>query len=315
MPISKNGKAYYTKEQYEIARYDSSALEYAQAQGYSLIRQGSYYTMAEHDSMIFTPRGNWFWNSRHVSGGALEFMIYYEGKTLTEAVLTLAYIGRKNLSLSGANVISDTYDDKKLRNAIKDVFTNGFHQINHYTGTYYPAINLVVVENGRHHLSAAMVKNSGSASLQICDLKKAYEVLKTDGAFWYLDGLRISSVPDARLAILYELARTKDALMLVDVDYSLAQYPVPQNINPLNAYREEHFRSNLLELELQIKKYQISQLRKEVPNEDTGDVQSLEDKMAALRKEFNDWIDFEGQQLLRFYEENPPSNHFPPSQY
>lgn len=90
MPISKNGKAYYTKEQYEIARYDSSALEYAQAQGYSLIRQGSYYTMAEHDSMIFTPRGNWFWNSRHVSGGALEFMIYYEGKTLTEAVLTLA---------------------------------------------------------------------------------------------------------------------------------------------------------------------------------------------------------------------------------
>lgn len=246
-------------------------------------------------------------------------MLYWgdtpENINFTIPAPTEAYIGRKNLSLSGANVISDTYDDKKLRNAIKDVFTNGFHQINHYTGTYYPAINLVVVENGRHHLSAAMVKNSGSASLQICDLKKAYEVLKTDGAFWYLDGLRISSVPDARLAILYELARTKDALMLVDVDYALAQYPVPQNINPLNAYREEHFRSNLLELELQIKKYQISQLRKEVPNEDTGDVQSLEDKMAALRKEFNDWIDFEGQQLLRFYEENPPSNHFPPSQY
>lgn len=89
-PISKNGKIYYTKEQYETAKYSSNALEYAQRQGYQLIRQGAYYTMKEHDSMVFTPNGSWFWNSRGVHGSALEFQIYYEGKPLTEAVLTLA---------------------------------------------------------------------------------------------------------------------------------------------------------------------------------------------------------------------------------
>lgn len=90
MPISKNGRPYYTKEQYEAARYNSSALEYARSQGYELVRQGAYYTMKEHDSMVFTPQGNWFWNSRGVHGTALEFQMYYENKTLTEAVLTLA---------------------------------------------------------------------------------------------------------------------------------------------------------------------------------------------------------------------------------
>lgn len=90
MPVSKNGKVYYTKEQYEAARYNSNALEYARSQGYDLVRQGAYYTMREHDSMVFTPQGTWFWNSRGIHGTALEFQMYYENKTLTDAVLTLA---------------------------------------------------------------------------------------------------------------------------------------------------------------------------------------------------------------------------------
>ncbi len=90
MPVSKNGKAYFTKEQYEAARYNANALEYARSRGYDLVRQGAYYTMREHDSMVFTPQGTWFWNSRGVHGSALEFQMYYEDKTLTEAVLTLA---------------------------------------------------------------------------------------------------------------------------------------------------------------------------------------------------------------------------------
>ena len=92
MPISKNGKPYYTKEQYEAARYNSNALEYARSQGYELVRQGAYYTMKEHDSMVFTPQGTWFWNSRGVHGTAQEFQMYYENKTLTEAVLTLPVV-------------------------------------------------------------------------------------------------------------------------------------------------------------------------------------------------------------------------------
>ncbi len=90
MPYSKRGTPYYTKEQYERAKYNSNALEYAKSQGYELVQQGMYFTMKEHDSMVFTPNGNWFWNSRGVHGGALEFQMYYEGKTIAEAVLTLA---------------------------------------------------------------------------------------------------------------------------------------------------------------------------------------------------------------------------------
>lgn len=90
MPVSKNGNAYYTKEQYEMAKYNGNALKYAQSQGYELVPQNGYFKMKEHDSMVFTPTGRWFWNSRGIHGGALEFMIYYEGKTITEAVLTLA---------------------------------------------------------------------------------------------------------------------------------------------------------------------------------------------------------------------------------
>ena len=90
MPISKNGKEYYTKEQYEAAKYNGNALEYARSRGYQLVRQGTYYVLQEHDSMVFTPDGRWFWNSRGLSGSALEFQIYYEGKTITQAVLTLA---------------------------------------------------------------------------------------------------------------------------------------------------------------------------------------------------------------------------------
>lgn len=106
MPVSKSGKQYYTKEQYQRAKYEVSALEYAQSQGYDLVRQGSYYHMREHDSMIFTPRGSWFWNSRGVSGGAIEFCLYYEGKTLPEAVLALA--GEQEPTRSDFKEISKT---------------------------------------------------------------------------------------------------------------------------------------------------------------------------------------------------------------
>lgn len=83
-------RLHYTREQYEQAKYNSSALEYAQSQGYELVKEGGgYYRMKEHDSMIFTPQGSWFWNSRGLHGGAIEFQIYYENKTVPEAVLTL----------------------------------------------------------------------------------------------------------------------------------------------------------------------------------------------------------------------------------
>lgn len=90
MATSKNGKNYYTKEQYQYAKYQASALEYALSKGYKLIPKGQYYTMPEHDSMVFAPNGMWYWNSRGLKGKALDFMLQYEGKNLVDAVLELA---------------------------------------------------------------------------------------------------------------------------------------------------------------------------------------------------------------------------------
>lgn len=89
MPRTKNGKLCFTKEQYNFARYEASALEYAKAQGYELVQKGRYAYMKDHDSMVFGTNGQWFWNSMNMKGGALEFVMAYEGKSLVEAVLIL----------------------------------------------------------------------------------------------------------------------------------------------------------------------------------------------------------------------------------
>ena len=89
MPTSKRGKLYHTQTQYEHARYNTSALQYAVAQGYNLKAEGSTFTMDGHDSMVFTSNGQWFWNSMGLKGGAIEFIVSYENKTPVEAVLIL----------------------------------------------------------------------------------------------------------------------------------------------------------------------------------------------------------------------------------
>lgn len=86
--VQKELKLHYTPEQERYARV-CSALEYAQSRGYELIRKGNYYQMKEHDSMVFTTDGRWFWNSRSLFGGAGDFIVHYEGKTWVEAVLIL----------------------------------------------------------------------------------------------------------------------------------------------------------------------------------------------------------------------------------
>ena len=88
MPVSKNGQLYFTQEQYRNARR-VTALEYAQRRGYDLVPCGHHFYLREHDSMVFTPDGRWFWNSRNLRGGALEFIQAYEGRSLPEAVMLL----------------------------------------------------------------------------------------------------------------------------------------------------------------------------------------------------------------------------------
>jgi len=248
----------------------------------------------------------------------LNYAIEVIGKELCYSVATeILYIGKEersfkywipmqffapheiNCPLSGINVLSDTYDTGKLRKAIRHVFTDGFRQINHYSGTYYPEINLAIIDNGIHHLSAAMVKGEGCAQLQVCSLTDAFSELKTDGAYWYIDNQPPTPVLEPRLAVLYELARIRNELMLpVDVGYlSDRELPIPDIFHPLNNYMESYFRSELLEMELAIKKHQISILTRQSDKaEPDSKVQQLENRCNEIKKQFKEWIDHEGDE-------------------
>lgn len=86
MPISRSGKLYFSPAQVEAARA-CSALEYARSAGYDLVREGaSRYRLREHDSMVFTSDGRWFWNSQNLRGRAIEFIMYYEHCSFPVAV-------------------------------------------------------------------------------------------------------------------------------------------------------------------------------------------------------------------------------------
>lgn len=82
-------KKHFTESEYKFARKEASVAEYAMRKGYRLIPEGKMYHLAEHDSMKFTNDGRWYWNSRQLKGGAIEFATQYEGLSLVEAVLSI----------------------------------------------------------------------------------------------------------------------------------------------------------------------------------------------------------------------------------
>lgn len=88
-------KLHYTQEQHDAAMRNNHALDYALSRGYQLVRNGQSYRMQEHDSMVFTQDGRWYWNSRSLSGRAVEFIAHYElggssPDNLVQAILILA---------------------------------------------------------------------------------------------------------------------------------------------------------------------------------------------------------------------------------
>ena len=92
----KTGEIYYTEEELQSALQNNNALHYALSRGYHLVKNGTGYYMKEHDSMVFTLDGRWYWNSQGITDAnghaphALDFIQNYEGKSYKEAVCVLA---------------------------------------------------------------------------------------------------------------------------------------------------------------------------------------------------------------------------------
>ena len=70
---------------------DKPLLDYVQRRGYELKKDGRYWRMVEHDSLVIDPQRNrWYWNSRGVNNAnTIDFLVEYEGIDFREAVLTL----------------------------------------------------------------------------------------------------------------------------------------------------------------------------------------------------------------------------------
>lgn len=196
--------------------------------------------------------------------------------------------------LKKANIISTTYSIEKLHKSIPDVYQYDFHQeCSNYTATYYPEINLAVVSSGMHHLSSAYVANLGSAEVQVCSLKSAFPYITTDGYSWKENGVDLNFNIDCRIAILYELARMKDALNLPEHLQDLLKN-VPLVHKTTNWTRDTPsalIENDVLKLELELKDHWISLLQQKCDcsasphrlDDLAQDIKRIEDQIAEIK--------------------------------
>ncbi len=96
-PLTKSGKMHFTEEQYQVAKR-ASALEIAKKLGYPMVRKGSDYVGADHDSEVFASNGGYHWNSQNIHGRAITFLQVRMGMSFPAAVLTLNGYDIHNLS-------------------------------------------------------------------------------------------------------------------------------------------------------------------------------------------------------------------------
>lgn len=216
-----------------------------------------------------------------------------EGRDYTIPLPSSIHPLKGDYSLVGVNVISEPWEMDKFSKAIARVKLTDFHQeYGHYTGEYYKEINLAVITNGKHHLSAAFEKGAGSAKLQVYSLKDAFPQLKTDGAYWYSDVFSPYRVCDYRVAVLYELARIKHDLMLPENVDKLIEKQFQKEINPRrsDAYEQALHRVSCLELEVAVKNYQLLELRGKLsPQELSEKAQQLENRCEKFKKDLDEW--------------------------
>ncbi len=107
---------FYSKDQIEKAR-NADLLDYLQQNSYRLMKSGrDEYRLEEHDSLVIS-NNKWNWFSRDIGGNTLDFLIKYEGKSLTEAVGTL--IGISGREDTRENIKAYTPEKKKTLNELQ----------------------------------------------------------------------------------------------------------------------------------------------------------------------------------------------------
>lgn len=143
------------------------------------------------------------------------------------------------LNLAETSVITDVWDQEKMRDAIRNVFQHGFQYIKmQHQAYYYPELELCEVYNGNHHVEAGKYFKNGKITAEVIHLSKLYDLLDTDGVYWISreNGNKLGRVRDFRMAILYELARRKDWLEIPGEEESPQSYVWMRQKDWINKY-------------------------------------------------------------------------------
>lgn len=126
---------------------------------------------------------------------------------------------RKNVPLSGFRVISRPWDSDRLLHAVVSEFISGHRRHENRTDAIlYEELNLVVINNGRHHQTVAKLKDRAFVDeLKIIRSENYYANLSMDGEYWKYnndDGrLEKTICPDYRMALLFALANKRRELV------------------------------------------------------------------------------------------------------
>lgn len=137
----------------------------------------------------------------------------------------------RDVDLSPYHVVSCPISSVKLRHAAISEWLRGFVKTDNYTsGVLYEDINVVVIENGRHHQAVANTRKEAYANtLDVVRTVDFHNNLSTNGGTWsYNDGENKMQAlcPDYRLALLYTLSQERKR-------FHAAKPKTPEELNRL----------------------------------------------------------------------------------
>ena len=118
------------------------------------------------------------------------------------------------VDFSNKTVVCSPYNINKLTSAITDIHKEGFKfEKNYFSGLYYPDINLLIITNGVHHISATnFLKLDGTCMADVYDMKNCFDLYTIKNNYWYRDSEQLFPMYDYRFGILYYLAKIKNEL-------------------------------------------------------------------------------------------------------
>lgn len=122
------------------------------------------------------------------------------------------------IDIAKCNAYTGCWHYDRIAHTVDSIFKNGYRQAPASKGIYYPELRMAIMLEGRHHTSWATYLNDCKVNLQVIKLTPYFDIVKTDGAFYYYKNsygedqkIRLA---DFRMAVLFQLAKERSMIDL-----------------------------------------------------------------------------------------------------